>query len=233
SMEEMLREMDDAGIDVGVVPGRHRAGTEIPNEVLKQLVEAHRGRFAALASVDVLDTARGAAMIDTAVKSYRFPGIALDLGVLGMTVDDRRVYPIYEHCAKHGCFIAITLSLMGARDLDLIHPAQLDRAARDFPGVNFVSAHGSHPYVLEVIGVAMKRENVWIAPDMYMLYAPGRDLYVQAAQGYLQDRILFGTGYPYTPLEESVERFLALPLPATFRDKVLYRNAERVLKRPS
>src|SRR6185436_10570556 len=109
------------------------------------------------------------------------------------------------------CCVAITLSMLGAKEFELINPSALDRMARDFPKVNFVSAHGSYPYVLEVIAVAMKRENVWIAPDMYMIYAPARHLYVEAAQGYLQDRMLFGTGYPYTPLAEAVERFRALP----------------------
>src|SRR3954470_22455253 len=55
SMELMLREMDDAGIDIGVVPGRYRPGTEIANEVLKRLLEEHHGRFVALGSVNVLD----------------------------------------------------------------------------------------------------------------------------------------------------------------------------------
>ena len=228
-MPEMIEEMDEAGVGTGVAPGRHRPGTEIPNDALLRLTTDYPGRFVALASVDVIDARHGTAMIDTAVGQYRFPGISLDLSVLGMRVDDRRAYPIYEHCQRYGCCVAITLSALGARELDLVDPADLERAARDFPRVNFVSAHGSHPYVLQIIAVAMKRENVWIAPDMYMTHAPGRGLYVEAAQGYLQDRMLFGTGYPYTPLRDTVERFQRLPLRETVREKLLHRNAERLL----
>jgi predicted TIM-barrel fold metal-dependent hydrolase len=83
---------------------------------------------------------------------------------------------------------------------------------------------------MEVIGVAMKRENVWLSPDMYMTHTPGGSLYVEAAQGYLQDRMLFGTAYPYTPLDDTVERFMRLPLSAAVRDKLLYKNAQRLLK---
>jgi predicted TIM-barrel fold metal-dependent hydrolase len=230
SMPKLLGEMDEAAVTTGVALGRHRRGTEIPNEVLLRLTREHPGRFVALASVDVLDTAHGIAMIDKAVGEYRFPGISLDLSVLGMRVDDKRVYPIYEHCAQHGCCVAITLSMLGAQEFELIDPADLDRAARDFPKVNFVSAHGSYPYVLEVIGVAMKRDNVWLSPDMYMTHTPGGSLYVEAAQGYLQDRTLFGTAYPYTPLKDTVERFMRLPFTAAVRDKLLYKNAQRLLQ---
>jgi predicted TIM-barrel fold metal-dependent hydrolase len=229
SMPKLLQEMDQAGVTTGVTLGRHRPGTEIPNEVLLRLTREYPGRFIALASVDVTDTQHGMAMIDQAVGDYKFPGISLDLSVLNMRVDDKRVYPIYEHCAKHGCCVAITLSMLGAQEFELIDPADLDRAARDFPKVNFVSAHGSYPYVLEVIGVAMKRENVWLSPDMYMTHTPGGHLYVEAAQGYLQDRTLFGTAYPYTPLQDTVDRFMRLPFTDAVREKVLHANAQRLL----
>lgn len=230
SMDALIAEMDAAGITMGVAQGRHRPGTEISNDVLASLRDAYPGRFQVLASVDVLDRSRGHAQIDHAIGELGFPGISLDLSVLGMRVDDRRVYPIYEHCAAAGAFVCITLSMLGAQEFDLITPADLDRAARDFPDLDFVSAHGSYPYVLEIIAVAMKRGNVWLSPDMYMTHAPGGEHYVQAAAGYLQDRTLFGTAYPYTSLEDTVSRFMALPFTDAVREKILHGNASRLLR---
>jgi hypothetical protein len=230
SMPAMIEEMDAAGIAIGVTPGRHRPGTEISNDVLLQLKTEYPDRFVPLASVDVVDTQRGIAMIDEAVGRQHFPGIALDLSVLGMRADDSCVYPIYEHCSRYGCCAVITLSALGARKLDLVDPADLDHAAGDFPRLNFVSAHGSYPYALQLIGVAMRRDNVWLAPDMYMTFAPGGGLYVEAAAGYLQDRMLFGSGYPYVPLGEAVERTMRLPISDAVREKLLYGNAKRLLK---
>ncbi len=230
SMHEMIREMDEAEITTGVAQGRHRPGTEISNAALHRLTYEYPGRFVALASVNALDSDQACAEIDRAVGNYRCPGVSLDLAVLGMHVNDRRVYPIYEHCVSRNCFVAITLSMLGAQDLDLINPRDLDRAAHDFPKLNFVSAHGSYPYVLEAIGVAMKRQNVWLCPDMYMTYAPGGDLYVQAANTCLQDRIVFGTGYPYAPLKQSIDRFMRMPLADAVREKLLCENAKQLLK---
>lgn len=230
SMDAMIREMDAAGVTLGVTQGRHRPGTEIANATLARLVREYPGRFVALASVDVTDVDHGRQMIDEACGGFGFPGVSLDLSVLGMKVDDRRVYPIYEHCAARGVFVAITLSMLGAQTFELIAPPDLDRAARDFPALQFVSAHGSYPYVLDVIGVAMKRENVWLSPDMYMTHAAGGDLYVQAAMRGLGGRMLFGTAYPYTPMDDTVARFLRLPLSHEVRDAILFRNAQRLLR---
>ena len=230
SMPKAVAEMDEAGIGIGVVQGRHRPGTHIPNEALRRLTLTYPGRFVALASVNVLDTGEAAAQMATAIGEYGFPGISLDLGALGLHVDDAKAYAVYEMCAARGAFVAITLSMLGSQQLEMVAPGALDRAARDFPNVQFVSAHGSYPFALEAIGVAMKRANVWLAPDMYMTHAPGAELYIQAANGYLQDRMLFGTSYPYTPMKETVERFLRLPMSSEVRDKLLYRNARRLLR---
>jgi len=230
SMPMAIAEMDAAGIGIGVVQGRHRPGTYIPNAALRRLTESYPGRFVAMASVNVLDPIEAAQQIETAVGGYGFPGISLDLGALGLAVDDPRAYAVYKMCAAAGAFVGITLSMLGSQELELVSPAALDRAARDFPDVQFISAHGSFPYVLEAIGVAMKRGNVWLAPDMYMTHAAGGELYVQAANGYLQDRMLFGTSYPYTPMQETVSRFLQLPLGVQVQEKLLHRNAQRLLR---
>jgi predicted TIM-barrel fold metal-dependent hydrolase len=69
---------------------------------------------------------------------------------------------------------------------------------------------------------------VWVSPDMY-LFLPGWQMYVDAANGYLQDRFLFGTAYPALPFRPTVERFLALPFEDRVRPKLLYENARRLL----
>ena len=231
SMPLLIEEMDEAGITIGVTQGRFRPGTEIPNEALNRLVQEYPGRFVALGSVNVLDVAAAQKHIEEVVR-YKFPGIALDLSVLGMNVDDRRMYPIYELVAAAKLSVTITLSMLGAKEVSLVRPEGIDRAARDFPSVIFVSAHGSFPYVLEIIGVAMKRRNVWLSPDMYMTHFPGRMHYVEAANGYLRDRMLFGTAYPYTPLKETLDKFLQLPLEREVQELMLYRNAQRLLHLP-
>jgi hypothetical protein len=56
--------------------------------------------------------------------------------------------------------------------------------------------------------------------------------YVDAANCYLADRMLFGTAYPTRPLDESVEDFLGMGWSPTIVDKILYDNAARLLGLP-
>ena len=113
-------------------------------------------------------------------------------------------------------------------DLTFSHPVQIDRLAARHSRLQIIAAHGSWPWITEILGVAFRRGNVWVSPDMY-LFLPGGRMYVEAANGCLQDRFLFGTAYPALPFKAAVDRFLALPFHDTVRPKILYENAQRLL----
>lgn len=65
-------------------------------------------------------------------------------------------------------------------------------------------------------------------PDMY-LFQPGSAAYVDAANGFLGDQLLFGSSYPFRPIGQSIEDALALGLRESVIDRVLYGNAARLL----
>jgi predicted TIM-barrel fold metal-dependent hydrolase len=79
-----------------------------------------------------------------------------------------------------------------------------------------------------MIGVAFRRENVFVSPDMYM-FSPGGKLYIEAANGFMQDQYLFGTSYPFRPMKQSVDDLRAIGLKPDVLEKVSYKNACRVL----
>lgn len=51
-----------------------------------------------------------------------------------------------------------------------------------------------------------------------------------AANGFLRDRFLFGSGYPYIPLKQAVDLFVAMPSTDASCRTLLYKNMARVLK---
>jgi predicted TIM-barrel fold metal-dependent hydrolase len=59
---------------------------------------------------------------------------------------------------------------------------------------------------------------------------PGAEEYVRAADTYLQDQFLFGTAYPYRPLQQTAEEFLALNINPAAMEKIVYRNTAKLLK---
>ena len=76
----------------------------------------------------------------------------------------------------------------------------------------------------EILGACFWHENIWIEPDLYMFNCPGAQEYINAANGFLQDRFMFGSGYPLLPLGETVKRAREMFSDAVY-DKVMYKNA--------
>ena len=90
--------------------------------------------------------------------------------------------------------------------------------------------HACWPWVTEACGVAFRRQNVYLIPDAYGVNMPGYQQWVEAANTYLADRLLFGTAFPITPLKPMVEAFRKLPFRADVREKVEYKNAQKLLR---
>ena len=103
-----------------------------------------------------------------------------------------------------------TLSALVGSDISYSHPVHLDRVAADFPEVSLIVRHACWPWVTEVCGVAFRRQNVYLIPDAYGVSMPGYQQWVEAANTYLADRLLFGTAFPIAPLKPMVEAFRSL-----------------------
>ena len=106
-------------------------------------------------------------------------------------------------------------------------PAQLARVAQTFPRLPTVCYHSCWPNVQQALGLAFRYENIHLAPDLYLLVAGSR-AYVEAADSFLGEQLLFGSSYPFRPIRQSVEDLLAIGRPGPALDKVLYGNAARL-----
>lgn len=239
SVDDLLAEMDDADIAIGIVMGRQSAPPHgvIPNDEIAGFVELHSDRFRGFAGLDLRDIPAAVAEID---RTARLPGI------VGMSIepgaavephfsDDRRLYPIYERCQTLAVPISITLSgylsAMAGHDLCYGSPSSVYRVATDFPRLNIVVSHAAWPNVMPMLEVAFLRQNVFVSPDLYLnqVDTPGAHEFIRAARFFLADRLLFGTAYPSRPLKESLEAFRKWELSPILEAKVLHDNAARLL----
>jgi predicted TIM-barrel fold metal-dependent hydrolase len=62
------------------------------------------------------------------------------------------------------------------------------------------------------------------------IFCPGGKLYVEAANGFMKEQLLFGSSYPFRPMAQSVADYRELGFKDDVLESVMYRNAERVLK---
>lgn len=226
-----VAEMDAAGIAVAIMVARSVPGVRIGNDDLAAVAKHDPRRLVGIASVDPTDLGREEALREArrAVTELGMKGINLDAGFYGspMRADDERLLPLYGLCQELGV-PAFVMSGPTTPDLRLNDPLAVDRVARMFPKLPLVCCHGFYPHVDAMVTVALRNENVFVSPDMYT-FAPGGKLYVEAANGFMRDQLMFGSSFPFRPMRQGVKDFEALGLSPEALDAALWRNANALL----
>lgn len=232
SMRLLIEEMDAAGVTTGVVIGRNsgRYGS-LSNDEVAGIVADYPGRFVGAASIDPTNRKVAAQQITDAIKAG-FRAINIEPGSYPspLLVDDRRLYPIYAQCEDAGIPAIIMAGGSAGPDLGYTAPEHLDRVAGDFPALKIVVSHGGWPWVHQMLHIAFRRPNVYLSPDQYLANMPGMDDYVRAADGFLADRFLYASSYPFTPVRDYAAWFKTLPIRPESMEKVLHRNAAALLR---
>ncbi|RIA35605.1 hypothetical protein DFO61_0050 [Ectopseudomonas oleovorans] len=227
--EGFLAELREAGLHKAVVVGRHTPSQHLPNDTIHGIVHGH-DELLGIGAVEPVQQGIDAALkeIDRAIDVLGLAGIDLEPGFAepARHPDDALYWPIYEHLQKRG----IPLFLMSGPttpDPSYNDPARLVAVARAFPNLKIVVYHGYWPNVQQAIGVAFRYENIHLVPDMY-LFLPGSEGYVQAANGFLVEQLLFGSSYTFRPIHQSIEDAQRLGLKDEVVEKFFSGNAERL-----
>ncbi len=241
SAELMLAEMDEAGIDIGVVgvPGPTAIRGLDPiglssDQPIDPVVAANADRFVAIGSVEPSD-------VDAAAAEIRAMGAA---GIRGVTIDpstaairrrfhDPGLYPLYEEARDAGMLVTTTQSCLLGPYMDDCRPEYVDHVATDFPDLTLVIQHGGWPYVRETIGLLYKQPNVFTVPGQYIHYDfAGSADYVHALARHGRYQILFGSVYPNCgPLTDLRGIVSGWGLPPEVERAYLHDNAVRLLER--
>jgi predicted TIM-barrel fold metal-dependent hydrolase len=239
SMELFFEEMDEAGIEIGVVQGRNSPerlmGTRfpaafVPNERIAELQDRHPKRLVGFGGVDASNTVHDAVLETTrCLDDLGLKGIFVEPGrALGTGCDDERLFPIYEACIERAAPVCIMTGPYAGPDITASSPVCVDRLATRFPDLRIICGHGCYPFVQEIVGVAYKHLNVYVSPDMYA-FTPGGGLYAEAAAGSLKEQMLFGSAYPLWPMIDAVESTRAFDLPEPCLQRYFSGNARELL----
>lgn len=231
STRALLAEMDAAGVTAGVVVGRNSGVLgNISNDDIKELAEAHPGHFLPVGSVLPMPRLAARKEMDD-LLAQGFVAIAIEPGGLAEPIhyDDRRLYPFYADCEDRGVVLIVMGGGNAGPDVTYTSPERLDRVLADFPRLRVVSSHGSWPWVHQILHVAFRRPNLFLSPDYLMANMPGMDDYVRAADSYLCDQILYASAFPFAPVKDYADWFRALPIRPENMERVLYKNAQRLL----
>ena len=233
SLNIFFDEMTEAGITKALIVGRKHEGVpgfNASNEFIASLCQEYPDKFLGIAGIDVTEPREGRKKTEKYVEEQGFKGVAIEPEPA--YVDDKRMYPIYAKCEELDAIVYLTLSALASPDLWYSSPVLVSHIAKDFPDMKIAVAHACWPWAREMCGVAYRHPNVYVLPDLYLhSRAPGWENYVQAANLFLQDQLIFGTAYPLRPLKQSVDEASSLPFKnrETLK-KYLYSNAAQLFK---
>lgn len=231
SIEECITEMDDAEVSIGVVPGR--TSSHVTNDELVELYEMHPDRFIPMAGIDPLNGASFClSEIDKYVVNGPCKGIMIELTVCGPTgnmildADDPINDPIYEKCNELQLPVMLTWGGMASMQIEHGAPVHIERILKKYPNMRVALCHGGYPYVNEYCWLAARHKNLWLSPDIYVVDAiPGGEDYMKGANGFIKDRVIFGSTFPIMHIKDLVNFYLNWGLSEQALPRVMYQNA--------
>lgn len=232
SLELLISEMDRAGIEIGVIPGRTNSLLgSVPNDDLAAIAKDYPGRFVPFAGIDPVDRKAAADEIQRCMRAG-FKGVVMEPGVMHVPwyLDDARLYPIYADLEDARIPLILLAGGNAGPDATYSSPERIDRVARDFPALKIVSAHGNWPWVHQIIHVCFRRPNIYLSPDVYMHGSfPGKADYLNALNGFMRERFLYASAYPFICVDRAVKEFVKLEIRDDVKEAVLYKNAATLL----
>ncbi|MEM0117830.1 MAG: amidohydrolase family protein [Conexivisphaerales archaeon] len=241
SIDDLIAEMDSAGVEISVILGQDTSHTASPafsnytisNEFLRQLVDQHPGRLVAFAGIDPNEGAEALRKLRIAVEEMGFRGLKVHGSVNSIYINDERIYLLCEYCQERGLPVLFHTGTTALGDCQVKYckPEYIDEIAEQFPDLKIVMAHFGWPWHEVAIAVALRHKNVYMDISGWKpKYIP--EIVVRYMNGPLADRFLFGTDYPMIRQTEWVEefkRYLRPKLKEEVSKKLVESNARNIL----
>ncbi len=238
TLEEMLRMMDAAGVEIAflVATRTGRLGLpgswHLPYDMVADAVRRHPKRFRGLAGIDPTQGMEAVRELEQGVTELGFVGAHSYPHWYELPPDHARYYPFYAKCVE----LDVPIQLQVGQSLiytpqqrlrSVARPIMLDAVACDFPELKLIGIHIGIPWEAEMIAMAWKHENVFIGSDAHSpRYWPAN--FVQFLNSYGQDKVLFGTDFPVLGFERTRQEIDALDLKEEVLRKLLRENAAAV-----
>ncbi len=234
SMDLLIKEMDEAGIEIGMVPYR-ATQQDVQKDEITEIKAKYPGRFKCMAHIDpYAEDPLGD--IDDLINNGPADLAIIEPGQYfikkPVPADAPVLYPIYEKCQKDNIVLTITFGGLYNELQELYNPIYIDRVAKDFPKLNMVLTHAAFPFVREIMHVCYQRKNVYISPDFYMspVHGTAYQDYAAMANYMCPNQVIFGSVYPgFLGLKNSVDEHMNSGISEENLQKVFWDNAARLL----
>ncbi|MEB2399372.1 MAG: amidohydrolase family protein [Alcaligenaceae bacterium] len=243
SLADYLGTYDSLGVSRVVIKARDAEtthGYRVTNEAVAEFCRRHSPRFIGLAGVDPNKGMRAIRELEHAVKELGLHGLNLHPYEHQIPISDPKMYPLYAKCIELEIPLNLhcSTSFSTSAAMDCGHPRHLDQVMMHFPELRVCAAPPGWPWVLDLIGVAWRHENVFIGitavrPKYLTVEHSGFGPLLQYGRTVLQDRIIWGSAWPMQPVDSALREIEALGLGEPVKRKWLHENAANFLNLPA
>jgi len=216
TLEDTIKDMDDAGVDKSVivaVDAEITFGFKTPNELVAEAMTRYPDRLIGFAGVDPRKGKLALKELECAIRELGLKGLKFIPHLNELRTNDSIMYSIYEMAQDLNIPILFhTGTQYHARTrLRYCHPLDLDDVAVDFPRLKIVVAHFGWPWVSEAIAIALRHENVYLnvagwAPKHYP------EIFIQYMNGPLKGKVLFGSDFPLLTRKRIISELKSHPM---------------------
>lgn len=144
-------------------------------------------------------------------------------------IDEERMFPFYRLIEQSGMFVVFHTGF------DIAFPGNLQadvervkRLAGLFKGLTIVATHVGGWRQWDRASTLADCGNVYTETSMTMNEMDD-DGFIALISQFDENRVLFGTDSPWTDQKTTLDRTLKLKMPDSRKEKMLFRNAERLL----
>lgn len=238
-MAEYYKKLDITGVIFSVDTEVTTGESPDTNDYVSEIVRTYPQQFIGFATVDPWKGSKAIYEVERAIKDLGLKGLKLHPIHQSFYPDDKQFFPLYEKCQDlgipilfHSGFAAAGVGMPGGGGFKLKYGRPIpgfDDVAAEFPGLTIIMAHPAWPWIEEQIAVAMHKPNVYIDLSGWAPRFIPQSL-IREANTRLQDKVLFGSDYPYLPPDKWIKGFTDLPIDEDVRSKILLDNAREILK---
>lgn len=237
-VREFIEELKKQGITKSVLlplTSNLEGFSSISNEHIAELVNASDGFFIGFASFNLKDPLSD---VKKAIEELGLKGIKMHPQLLNARPDHEIFEKVYEYASKKELNIVIHTGITGigagtkgggGLSLDFGRPIYIDNIARRYTNVNFIMAHFGWPWYEEALAIAYHKDNVYIDISGWSpKYIPS--IVLRYIDSLIQNKALFGSDYPMLEPSRIIEELKQMKLKEETLNKLLYINAQHLLK---
>lgn len=247
SVEDIVRDYDEHGVDVGLI-------TKVPREItppftpamqmdddqlhaacesVAEAVSAHPTRFLGAVGLDPKLGYQAARHVHVAVEEYGMRAIRLLPMWTGVPIDDRLNYPLYTAACDLGVPVCINVGVPGPmKPARLQRTILVDEVALCFPELPIVLSHVGDPWVDETVAMLVKHPNVYLMTAGFApKYLPEPLVRYMDSRG--REKVMWSSYFPIMSVERTLREGRALALRDEAMTGYLGENAARVFGTPS